>query len=216
MSKRFETVIFDFDGTIADTFRGVRFCFLNALHAFGYDETDEAKLHTYLGPPLFDSFMLYCHDEETARQMVAKYREVYRAGAMLQCDLYDGIADVFAQLGAAGIKMAIASSKPGEFVKRLLGHFGIEQYFDFISAPVIGKPEPTKYDLITAAVSALGADFSSAAMVGDRKFDIEGAKQAGVFAVGVSYGFGTLDELESMGADCICDTPKQISELILQ
>ncbi len=216
MKKRFETVIFDFDGTIADTFRGVRFCILEALHAFGYDETDEAKLHTYLGPPLFDSFMLYCHDEETARQMVAKYREVYRAGAMLKCDLYDGITDVFADLNEAGVKIAIASSKPGEFVKRLLGHFGIEQYFDFISAPVIGKPDPSKYELITAAVSALGADPSATAMVGDRKFDIEGAKQAGIFAVGVSYGFGTTDELEAYGADFICHTPEQISELILQ
>ena len=216
MEKRFETVIFDFDGTIADTFRGVRFCILEALHAFGYDETDEVKLHTYLGPPLFDSFMLYCHDEDVARQMVAKYREVYRAGALLKCDLYDGITDVFAKLSAAGIKLAIASSKPGEFVKRLLCHFELEKYFDFISAPVIGKPEPTKYDLITAALSALGADNATAAMVGDRKFDIEGAKQAGVFSVGVSYGFGTLDELESYGADFICHTPDQISELILQ
>ena len=216
MEKHFETVIFDFDGTIADTFRGVRFCILEALHAFGYDETDEAKLHTYLGPPLFDSFMLYCHDEDTARRMVAKYREVYRAGALLKCDLYDGITDVFAELSAAGIKLAIASSKPGEFVKRLLCHFELEKYFDFISAPVIGKPEPTKYDLITAALSALGADNATAAMVGDRKFDVEGAKQAGVFSVGVSYGFGTLDELEAHGADFICHTPDQISELILQ
>ncbi len=216
MEKRFETVIFDFDGTIADTFRGVKFCFLEALHAFGYDEPDEEKIHSYLGPPLFNSFMLYCNDEETARQMVAKYREVYRAGAMLQCDLYEGIADVFAKLSAAGIKLAIASSKPGEFVKRLLSHFGFEDSFAFVSAPVIGKPEPSKYDLITAAVSALGADHSTTAMVGDRKFDIEGAKKAGVFAVGVSYGFGTLDELESHGADFICHTPEQISELILQ
>lgn len=216
MKKQFETVVFDFDGTIADTFRGVRFCFLEALHAFGYDETDEVKLHTYLGPPLFDSFMLYCHDEDTARRMVAKYREVYRAGALLKCDLYDGITDVFEALDAAGIKLAIASSKPGEFVKRLLCHFELEKYFDFISAPVIGKPDPSKYELITAAVSALGADPSATAMVGDRKFDIEGAKQAGVFAVGVSYGFGTLDELESHGADVICHTPEQISELILR
>ena len=216
MKKRFETVIFDFDGTIADTFRGVKFCFLEALHAFGYDETDDVKLHTYLGPPLFDSFMLYCHDEDVARQMVAKYREVYRAGALLKCDLYDGIADVFAVLDEAGIKMAIASSKPGEFVKRLLTHFGIEKYFDFISAPVIGKPDPSKYELITAAVSALGAYPEAVAMVGDRRFDIEGAKQAGVFAVGVSYGFGTTDELEACGADVICRTPEQISELILQ
>ena len=216
MKKRFETVIFDFDGTIADTFRGVKFCFLEALHAFGYDETDESKLHTYLGPPLFDSFMLYCHDEDVARQMVAKYREVYRAGAMLKCDLYDGITDVLAELDEAGVKMAIASSKPGEFVKRLLCHFGIEKYFDFISAPVIGKPDPSKYELITAAVSALGADPEAVTMVGDRKFDIEGAKQAGVFAVGAAYGFGTPDELETHGADFICHTPEQISELILQ
>ena len=215
MKKRFETVVFDFDGTLADTFRGVRLCFLEALNAYGYDEPDENRLHSFLDPPLFDSFMLYCADEKTARLMVDKYRERYRAGGMLECDLYDGIKTVIAQLNESGVKMAIASSKPGEFVKQLLSHFGIENYFAFISAPVIGKPEPTKCELINAAVAALGADRSATAMVGDRRFDVEGAKQAGVTGIGVLYGFGSEKELKEYGADFICQTPKQISEMIL-
>ncbi len=112
--------------------------------------------------------------------------------------------------------MAIASSKPGEFVETILNHLGIRDFFGFISAPEVGHVNPTKCELINAAIEALGADRATTAMAGDRLFDIEGAKQAGVFAVGVLYGFGSMEEFTRYGADAVCETPKQISELILQ
>ena len=112
--------------------------------------------------------------------------------------------------------MAIASSKPGEFVDMILTHLGIRHYFGFISAPAVGHVNPTKCELINSALDSLGADMSTAVMVGDRMFDIEGAAQAGVFSIGVLYGFGSEDELSRYGADVICETPKQISELILK
>ena len=216
MNHQIRTVIFDFDGTLADTSRGIRRCALEALHAYGFDETDEARLRAFIGPPLFDSFMKYCSDEDTARAMVAEYRKHYRAGGIFECDLYGGTEDMLSALHGAGIQMAIASSKPGEFVKRILSHIGIEQYFYFVSAPVIGEREPTKCELITAAINTLGADKSSAVMVGDRMFDIDGAAQAGIKSVGVLYGFGSEEEIVSHGADMLCRTPQEITELILK
>ncbi len=216
MEKRFKTVLFDFDGTIADTASGIKYCALEALRAYGFDETDDGRLRAFIGPPLVDSFLNYTDDIETARNMVDKYREHYRAGGMFRCELYGGVTDMLAELDAAGIAMAIASSKPGEFVDKILMHLGIRNYFRFISAPAIGHINPTKCELINSALDALGADRATTAMVGDRMFDTEGAKQAGVFGVGVLYGFGDEAELAQHGADAICKTPKQISELILK
>lgn len=216
MKKRFETVLFDFDGTLADTAAGIKHCALEALHAYGFDETDDERLRAFIGPPLIDSFLNYTDDADTARNMVDKYREHYRAGGMFRCELYDGVADMLAALDAAGMAMAIASSKPGEFVDMILTHLGIRHYFRFISAPAVGHVNPTKCELINSAIDSLGADRSTAVMVGDRMFDIEGAAQAGVFSIGVLYGFGSEEELSRYGADAICKTPKQISELILK
>jgi len=216
MKKRFETVLFDFDGTLADTAAGIKHCALEALHAYGFDETDDERLRAFIGPPLIDSFLNYADDADTARNMVDKYREHYRAGGMFRCELYDGVADMLASLDAAGMAMAIASSKPGEFVDMILTHLGIRHYFGFISAPAVGHVNPTKCELINSAIDSLGADRSTTVMVGDRMFDIEGAAQAGVFSIGVLYGFGSEDELGRYGADVICETPKQISELILK
>ncbi|MBQ5825286.1 MAG: HAD hydrolase-like protein [Clostridia bacterium] len=215
MKNRFETVLFDFDGTLADTAPGITYCALEALHAYGFDETDPQRLREFIGPPLVDSFLRYTDDECTAKAMVDKYREHYRAGGMFRCELYGGVAEMLSALDAAGIRMAIASSKPGEFVDTILNHLGIREYFGFISAPAVGHVNPTKCELINAALDALGADRATTAMVGDRLFDIEGAKQADVFAVGVLYGFGSMEEFSRYGADAVCETPQQISELIL-
>ncbi len=216
MNHRIRTVIFDFDGTLADTGRGIRRCVSVALNAYGLSETDDERLRAFIGPPLFDSFMKYCHNEETARAMVAEYRKHYRAGGMFECDLYDGVGQMLADLYGSGIQMAIASSKPGEFVKRILSHIEIDKYFSFVSAPIIGEREPTKCELITAVIEALGADKASTVMVGDRMFDVDGAKQAGIKSVGVLYGFGSEEEIISHGADVICRTPQEITELILK
>ena len=211
-----KTVIFDFDGTLADTCRGIFRCALEALHAYGYDETDGERLRAFIGPPLFDSFLKYCNDEETARAMVAEYRKHYRAGGIFECDLYDGVLQMLAELEENGIEMAVASSKPAEFIKRILSHFEIEKYFSFVSGPVIGEREPSKAELIESALKMLGAEKSRAVMVGDRMFDIDGAKQAGVRSIGVLYGFGSEEEIISHGADAICCSVDELTELILK
>ncbi len=216
MKQSVETVIFDFDGTLADTCRGIYRCALEALHAYGYDEPDGERLRAFIGPPLFDSFMKYSHDEDTAHAMVAEYRRHYRAGGIFECDLYDGVLQMLEALYDKGITMAVASSKPAEFIKRIISHFEMDKYFSFVSGPVIGEREPSKAELIAAAVDVLGADKSLAVMVGDRMFDIDGAKQSGVRSIGVLYGFGSEEEIVSHGADETCRSVYELTELILK
>ncbi len=216
MKQAVETVIFDFDGTLADTCRGIYRCVHEALHAYGYDETDSERLRAFIGPPLFDSFLKYCHDEEIAHAMVAEYRRHYRAGGIFECDLYDGVLQMLRELEENGIKMAVASSKPAEFIKRIISHFEIDRYFAFVSGPVIGEREPSKAELIESALEALGADRARTVMAGDRKFDIDGAKQAGVRSIGVLYGFGSEEEINAHGADATCRNVYELTELILK
>ena len=217
MGRKFDFVLFDFDGTVADTARGITRCALEALRFYGYDEPDKERLRLFIGPPLADSFMnLYGADEDLARKMVDKYREHYSAGGMFECDFYPGVPQLLDELKKAGCKMAIASSKPGKFIAEILKNLGAAEYFSFISAPEIGHINPTKAELITAAMQVLGAEKENTVMVGDRLFDIEGAKQVGIKSVGAVYGFGSEEELEQYGADMLAFNAGQIKELILE
>ena len=135
---------------------------------------------------------------------------------MFESDLYDGAQGMLKSLYEAGCKMAIASSKPGKYVAAILEKLGIDEYFSFISAPEIGHVNPTKQELIDAAVSALGADKAKTVMVGDRLFDIEGAKLSGVASIGAVYGFGGEEEMKKHGADMLAYSTSEITELILE
>lgn len=214
--KNVSTVLFDFDGTVADTGRGITDCALLALQAFGYDEPKHERLREFVGPPLVDSFIKYCGDEETARKMVDEYRVHYSAGGMLKCELYDGAEEMLKRLFEAGKKIAVASSKPEPFIRELLVHLGVDKYFSYISAPQIGHINPSKHQLILRAMEAVGAQSETTVMVGDRLFDIEGAKQSSVRSIGAAYGYGGEAELKEYGADYICSCPLQITELILE
>lgn len=216
MARKFDFVLFDFDGTVADTAGGITRCALEALRFYGYDEPDKKRLRLFIGPPLIDSFMqLYGADEELAKKMVDKYREHYSAGGMFECDFYEGVPQLLEALENAGCKMAIASSKPGKFVAEILKKLGADKYFGFISAPEIGHVNPTKAELITWAMQELGAAKENTVMVGDRLFDIEGAKQAGIQSIGAVYGFGSEEELREYKADMLAFNAGQIKELIL-
>lgn len=215
MERKYDYVLFDFDGTIADTGRGIMRCALIALEAYGYSEPEKSRLRLFIGPPLVDSFMSYGADLTTAQKMVDKYREHYSAGGMFECDLYGGVEQMLEELYAAGCKMAIASSKPGKYVQAILEKLGIEKYFLFISAPEIGHINPTKAELIGKAMIELGAEKEKTVMVGDRLFDIEGAKQAGVASIGAVYGFGGEDEMKQYRADMLAYNAANIKELIL-
>lgn len=153
-------------------------------------------------------------DDELGRKLVDKYREHYSAGGLYECDLYPGVAEELTALRDAGKTLAIVSSKPEPFIKRLLDKFGISDMFEVISAPEIGHVNPSKAQLINSALGRLGIAPDDAVMVGDRLFDVIGGKEAGTLTLGAAYGYGGEQEMKANGADLIALRPNQISELI--
>ena len=215
MNPKIQAVLFDFDGTIVDTGRGIMRCVRQSLECFGISEPDNERLRFFIGPPLIDSYMqLYGVNEATGNRLVDKYREFYSGGGLFESDLYPGVEEMLSRLSGQGRVLAIASSKPEPFVRKLTEHLKIDSFFSLVSAPPIGRINPPKSELISSALTRLEVCAENAAMVGDRLFDIQGGKAAGTLCVGAAYGYGGEKELHECGADLIAHSPIEIAELV--
>ena len=212
---KYDGVLLDFDGTIADTGEGIYDSVRYAVKAMGFDPLPEEIVHTFIGPPVFSSFKraLNLSDEDSAKA-VEKYREQYIHDGIYRLRFYDGMENLLNDIKKSGIKLAVASSKPENFIVEILRYLKISDLFDFISAPESDRAPESKTALVEHAVKALGIDKSKAVMIGDRYFDIDGAKEAKVTSIGVTFGFGNRDELINSGADYIADNTEDIRRII--
>lgn len=215
MKAKYDAVFFDFDGTIADTgvgiFNSVRF----AVAAMGFDPLPEDRLRTFIGPPVFDSFKRELDmTDEQSEKAVEKYRENYIRSGIYQLEMYPGIETLIKELKKSGIKVAIASSKPEKFVIKVIDYLKISHLIDFIAAPESDNAPDGKAVLVERAVKHFGVEKSKALMIGDRYFDIDGANGAGVESIGVTFGYGSEEELRSAGATYLADSADDIRKLI--
>ena len=198
---KYKAVLFDFDGTIADTAPGIFACAKYAAEYFGLKIPGEAGLRYFLGPPLLESFSVVLGLEgEDGVLAVKKYRECYTAGEMFNLTFYPGIIELFDELKSKGIKVGICSSKPEKFVRAILEKYEISDKVDLISCPLDDAESESKYSMITRACKTFGVLPQEALMVGDRHLDIKGAVLAGADSCGVLYGYGSEEEFKSCGA----------------
>lgn len=219
----FDDILFDLDGTLTDPKIGITSSVQYALQAFGIDEPDLDKLEPFIGPPLTDSFIEFYHfTPEQAKQAVEKYRERFDKQGIYENVLYEGIDKMLSALKQSGKTLAIASSKPTPLVIRVLEYFQIGQYFDYIVGSEFDGRRSKKEEVVEEALRLmlpLGLSLQErrerVAMVGDRKFDVEGAKAFGLTAIGVSYGYASEGELEAAGADYIADTVSELEQLLM-
>ena len=215
MNSEFSAVLFDFDGTIADTGRGIFSSIQYAVEQLGFEPLDNATLRRFIGPPIYDSFKRELDlDDEKSDFAVKKYREKYAESGIYELDLYDGILPLMKSLKENGIKIGIASSKPQNFVIRLVDYLEIGDMIDFISAPSADDTPQSKASLINNAAEALNISKDKIIMVGDRYFDIDGANDAGVRSIGVTFGYGSEEELKKSGATYITGCAEEIAEII--
>ena len=237
----FQYVLFDLDGTLTDPKEGITKCVQFALHQQGIHEPDLDKLEPFIGPPLKDSFMeFYGMTEEQAALGIADYRKRFAPIGIFENKVYPGISEMLSHLKQAGMYLAIASSKPENFVLKILEHFELDSYFDVVTGSNPDGSRSTKEEVVEEALRRLRAEVaragaaktggqneaetgqsivfnrSNCAMVGDRKFDISGAREYGLTAVGVSYGYAGKGELEEAGADYIAKTVKQLEMFLLR
>ncbi len=210
--KDYEYYLFDFDGTLCDTTEGIFNSIIYSLKCFGIEENDREKLNFFVGPPLFESYKkIYNVSDEDALWLIEKYRERYRVKAAEESLIYDGIKKLLAELKKRNKKIAVASSKPKKFVDEISEYHDIFKYYDFVSAENFKNNHSSKEDLINACLEHFGnPPKESVIMVGDRFYDIDGAKAVGVDSAGAVYGFGTEEELQNAGATYILNKPEDL------
>lgn len=214
-------LLFDLDGTLTDPKLGITTCVQYALAHFGIDEPDLDKLEPFIGPPLKDSFMeFYQMDETQAQAAVDKYRERFRDTGIFENKVYAGIPKMLQTLNAKGLHLAVASSKPTVFVERILEHFDIAKYFKVVVGSELDGTRVEKDQVVEEALRQLfggkPVEKEKVYMIGDRRFDVEGARAQGVESVGVTYGYGSMEELKEAKADYIVRSVEELRKFLLR
>lgn len=211
-------ILFDLDGTLTNPKEGITKCVQYALDAFGIHEPNLDKLIPFIGPPLLQSFQeFYGFTPEDAVTAVKKYRERFSTIGLYENFPYPGIAPMLQQLQAQGKTLAVASSKPTVFVKQILEKFELSQYFASIEGSNLDGTRTDKKEVISAVLQNFNnPPMEQLLMVGDRKYDVIGAKELGLPCVGVRFGFAAPGELESSGAIYIAQTVADLHQYLLQ
>lgn len=213
----YQTILFDLDGTVTEPGTGITNAVMYALEKYKIPVTDRTELYRFIGPPLRDSFRdFYGFSDEQAEEAVRYYREYYGKTGLFENEVYDGMDTLLAALKSAGFTVAMATSKPQEYSERILKHFDLDRYFDFVAGATMDGSRSKKGDVIAYALDSLGVtDRTQVLMVGDRRQDILGAKENHLDALGVLYGYGDRAELSEAGADYIAETVRELEKFLL-
>ncbi|MDD2417725.1 MAG: HAD family hydrolase [Oscillospiraceae bacterium] len=214
--SNFKYVLLDLDGTLTDPALGITNSVIYSLRKFNIEVEDRKELYSFIGPPLTDSYMKYFgFSEEEALKAIDYYREYYKDKGIYENAVYNGVIDLLKVLKDKGKMLILATSKPEVFAKRILVHFEMEKYFDFVAGSNLDGTRVKKDEVISYALKSCNiSDLSDAVMIGDREHDIIGAKKTGLHSIGVLYGYGTKEELENAGADLIAQRVEDIEGLI--
>ncbi len=228
-----KTILFDLDGTLTASGIGITKCVQHALAKMGHPENDLKKLEIFIGPPLITQFMEYLNiSKEEAEQAVAYYRERYTTVGIFENELYPNVEKLLKTLKDNNYTLAVSSSKPEKFVKQILEHFEIEQYFYEVVGATMSEKRTDKAEVIEETLKRLGRincsnndanntskektiNTENIIMVGDKKHDILGARQFGIPCIAVSYGYGTIEELTNENPHKIVGTVDELLAYLL-
>lgn len=215
--KKYDYIFFDLDGTISDSAVGIINAAVYAMEQMGTPIGDRERLNKFVGPPLYDLFRDYVgYSQEETERAVKFFRRYYQERGILENTMFPGMDTLLQKLVAAGRKPVLATSKPEPFAKEIITRYGITGYFTFIAGSTMDETRAKKSEVVAYALEACGIeDPSRAVMVGDRFYDVRGAAENGLDCIGVLYGYGTREELETAGAVAVAeDIPALASMLI--
>ncbi len=217
--KKYKVILFDLDGTLTEPKEGITKCVQYALDYMGIHEDNLANFEKFIGPPLDDSFMeFYGMDYDSAWKAVEKYRERFNTIGKYENRVFDKIPSMLEMLRGTDVLIGLATSKPEPQSLDIMDKFELSQYFDVIAGSDYEGTRHEKYQVIIEALNRLGIEkeqYGDVLMIGDRKYDIIGAKLAGVDSMGVRFGYAPENELEESGADYIVDTIDDLYKWLL-
>jgi len=211
-----DVILFDLDGTLTDPGIGITNSVAYALRKFGIDVEDRKTLYSFIGPPLYDKFreeFALSHDD--ANLAIKYYREYFVPEGMFENTIYDGIPELLDRLKKNGKTLVVATSKPEEFALKILEHFDLRKYFDAVFGATLDEKRNTKDAVIAFALESLSLSPDSTVMVGDRKYDVEGAHKNNLLAIGVLYGYGSREEMTEANADFIAENISALEKILL-
>jgi phosphoglycolate phosphatase len=203
-------IFFDLDGTLTDPKPGITGSIQYALQKLDRPVPSQDELIWCIGPPLRASFVTMLGGESQADLAVSFYRERFADVGLYENRVYPDIRDVLATLGQSRRRMFVATSKPRIFAERIIDHFGLTGHFERVFGSELDGTRVHKTDLLAYALEETGVNPSQAVMIGDRSHDVIGAKNNGIGAIGVLYGYGSKEELIEAGASHVCATPRAV------
>jgi phosphoglycolate phosphatase len=211
-----EHLIFDLDGTLTDPRTGITRCWAYMLERLGRAAPPLHELERFIGPPTRDvaSELLGTDDATELERAIAIYRERFSSVGLYENQLYPGIGEVLAGLQQQGFALWVCTSKPHVFARRILEHFALNAHFRAVYGPELDGTRADKLDLLGYLLPRESIDPARALMIGDRMHDIRAARHCGARSLGVTYGFGSLEELTAAGADAICDSVAELPSAI--
>ncbi len=213
----FKTVFFDLDGTLTDPAEGILNSVRHALSEMEWSLPPDTQMTDFIGPPLFEAFSRIAGmGEADAVRAVSEFRTYFSGKGIFENRLFDGVRTLLASLRQRGIRVALATGKPEVFAKKILLHFGIDDFFTSVCGIPLDDERGDKREVLLRAMVAEGiTDPKEAIMVGDRRYDVEAAHACGMTACGVLFGYGTRGELTLAGAEHIFADIPSLSAFLL-
>ena len=211
----YKNIFLDLDGTLTDSGEGIMNSVAYAMRKFGIEETDREKLRSFIGPPLYASFMReYGFDLEKSMLAVEYYREYFAPKGIYENRPYDGIPELLSALKNDGRRLYLATSKPEPYALEIVKHFGLYEYLDGLFGSTMTEERTKKEEVVAYALENTGIASTDVVMIGDRNHDIIGAKANGVASIGVLFGYGDREELEVAGADIIAESVEDLKRIL--
>ncbi|PFA69755.1 phosphoglycolate phosphatase [Bacillus sp. AFS015802] len=215
--EKYKVILFDLDGTLSDPKVGITKSVQYALHKMNIVEPDLDKLECFIGPPLQVSFAEYYNfDVTNTQKAIDLYRERFKEIGMFENELYANIPLLLKSLKEQGFTLVVATSKPTVFAEEILKHFNIEQYFELIVGSNLDGTRASKTEIIQYILNKYTEyTLGNFIMIGDRKHDIIGAINTGIDSIGVTYGYGSCEELSHCNPTFIVDKVDQVKDILM-
>lgn len=213
--KKYKYIAFDLDGTLSDPEHGLVEGFIYAFKKMGVtDYGDRDSLRRFIGPSLYEVWQdEFGFTKETVVEAIEKFREYYNIYGWWDNKLYDGIPEMLGELKARGKTVFLATSKPEDTARKIISLFDLGRYFDF-QGGASADTRDHKWQVLSYSMQSVNALPESTVLVGDRKYDAEGARICGIDSIGVAWGHGSREELEASGFTHIVSSPKELLEIL--
>ncbi len=213
---KYSTILFDFDGTLSDSSKAILPCVFYTYEKLGLDAPDLSRINRFIGPPLADSFRIIGLPEEYIDRAVDLYREFFNKTHYMDIELFDGIENLLERLQASGARMAVTSIRVEDKLKVVCENLKLERYIPVICGRVAEEGVLSKADVAKRALKQMGNPEGEILLIGDSKYDEEGAAELGIDFIAAMYGFGYESKDDVEKSVLIADTVKEIAAFLLE